>query len=111
MQVTIEIIGLSEMACGPFPCDDERSCGLVQCHPTERLVPAFHALREALQERYGDEVTLTLTLVDDGLPERIARIVEEYQPPLPIVLVNGRVTPIGRISLPLIEKEIAKVRA
>jgi hypothetical protein len=106
--VTVEVIGLKDISCGPFPCDDERSCGLDLCHPTEKLVPAFHALKERLEEIYQKRVVVRLTLIDDGVPDRIHRIIEEHQPPLPIVLVNGNLTPIGRISLPLVQKEIEK---
>jgi hypothetical protein len=106
--VTIEVIGFSESPCGPFRCDENRTCGLEACAPGERLVDAFEALKSVLADRYGDSVSCTLTLLDDGVPERIIKIVEEHQPPVPIVLVNGRITPLGRISLPLIERELEK---
>jgi hypothetical protein len=104
----IEIIGFSDGACGPFPCDDTRTCGLTECAPSENLVTAFAALKTALQARYPD-VTLKLTLLDDGVPPYVMKIVEEHQPPLPIVLINGTVTPVGRISLPLITEQIERL--
>jgi hypothetical protein len=106
--ITIEIIGFEDSPCGPFPCDDERTCELERCCPTEKLVPAVEALGERLGDLYGDRVVLSLTLLDDGVPDYIMKIIEEHHPPLPIVLVNGRVTPLGRISLPLLKKEIDK---
>ncbi len=106
--VTVEVIGLKDISCGPFPCDEERSCGLVACYPTEKLVPAFHALKEKLEEIYNDRVVVRLTLIDDEVPDRIRRLIDEHQPPLPIVLVNGNLTPLGRISLPLVQEEIEK---
>ncbi|MBR1368869.1 hypothetical protein RJ53_04815 [Methanocalculus chunghsingensis] len=108
MDIDIEIIGLSELPCGPFPCDDDRSCELTECFPTERLLPAVDALKKKLRSEFGDNISVTLTLLDDGVPRRIRDIIEEHQPPLPIVIVNGRVTPIGRVSLALIRKEIKK---
>lgn len=102
----IEIIGFSYGECSPFPCNEERSCGLKKCYLSGKLVDATEALKEALSEEYGGKVDVTLTLLDDGVPEYVQKIVEEHQPPIPIVLVNGKVTPVGRISLPQIKKEI-----
>lgn len=108
-EIDIEIIGLEELSCGPFPCNDERSCELTECAPGEKLLPAVAALEKALKHEYGNAgISVHLTLIDDGLPQRIRSIIEEHQPPLPIILINGRVTPIGRISLPLIRAEIEK---
>lgn len=106
--VRVEIIGFRDSSCGPFPCSEDRSCGLSACADTERLKDAYAALKDALHTEFGDLVSVTLTLLDDGVPERIQRIIESHHPPLPIVLVNDRVTPVGRISLPLIRKEIAR---
>jgi len=106
--IDIEVIGLEELSCGPFPCNDERSCELSGCAPTEKLINAVSALKKALKEEYGDIISLHLTCIDDGMPQRIRAIIEEHQPPLPIILINGRVTPVGRISLPLIRAEIEK---
>lgn len=104
--VTVEIVGLADMACSPFPCDETRSCGLEECHPTGSLIPAFHALRTALAAEFGNRVELKLTLIDDGVPLHIRKILEEESPPLPIVIVNGKATRIGRISRERIAREI-----
>ncbi|WP_298667600.1 hypothetical protein [uncultured Methanofollis sp.] len=102
----IEVIGFSYGECSPFPCNEERSCGLTKCYLSGKLVDATEALKKALSAEYGEKVDVTLTLLDDGVPEYVQKIVEEHQPPIPIILVNGKVTPIGRISLPQIKIEI-----
>jgi hypothetical protein len=107
--LSIEIIGFSKSECGPFPCEPDRTCGLEECFPTGKFLAAVEALRHALAARYGERVTLTLTLLDDGVPERVKAIIERSHPPLPIVLLNGRVTPTGRISLTRIVREIDAV--
>jgi hypothetical protein len=104
--LTIEIIGFSGAECGPFPCEPDRTCGLSECFPTGSFLPAVEALRHALAARYGDRVIVTLTLLDDGVPERVKEIIERSHPPIPIVLLNGKVTPTGRISLTRIVREI-----
>ena len=76
--------------------------------PRESLVVAFNALADEIQKEYGNRVTMTLTLIDDGVPPYIKKVIEEHYPPLPIVLVNGNYAPMGRISLPLLQKEIEK---
>ena len=106
--VTIEIIGFKNADCSPFPCNEERTCGLSECYPTNKLTAAYGALSAALKARYGDRVTLSLTLLDTGVPDRIRVIIAEHHPALPAVLVNGRVTPIGRIALERIAGEIEK---
>jgi hypothetical protein len=70
---------------------------------------AFEALSAELREEFGDKVELRLTLIDDMTPPHVREIIETHFPPLPIVLINGCYVPIGRISLPLIEKEVEKV--
>ncbi|WAI02547.1 hypothetical protein OU421_00610 [Methanogenium organophilum] len=104
----IEIIGFSDGACGPFPCDETRTCELSACAPSENLVKAFAALKDELEARYPD-VTLKLTLLDDEVPAYVVKIVEDHQPPLPIVLINGTLTPVGRISLPLITEQLERL--
>lgn len=104
--ITIEVIGFRNSSCGPFPCDENRRCGLDTCHPTNSLVKAFESLSSSLDNLYGGRVSLNLTLLDEGVPDYVEEIIERQHPPLPIILINGRVTPIGRISLPLIKKEI-----
>jgi hypothetical protein len=42
------------------------------------------------------------------VPDYITAIIERDRPPLPMVLVNGRVTKIGRIALDRIKAEIEK---
>jgi hypothetical protein len=107
-RVEVEIIGFQDSSCGPFPCDETRSCELEECFPTEMLMPAFEAIKKRMQELYGDRVVVELTLLDEGIPDRIGKIIEERHPPLPIVLVNGNVTPLGRISVPLLRREVEK---
>ncbi len=107
--VLVEVIGLKDISCSPFPCDNTRSCGLYDCYPTGKLVVAFHALAEEIKAEYADRVEMKLTLIDDGVPQYIEKIIEEHYPPLPIILVNGEYVPMGRISLPLLQKELERV--
>jgi hypothetical protein len=107
--VRIEIVGLKDLSCSPFPCDNTRSCGLYDCYPSGKLVVAFEALAAEIRKEYGAKVVMQLTLIDDDMPSRIREIIETQYPPLPIVLVNGRYVPMGRISLPLILKEVERV--
>jgi hypothetical protein len=102
----VEIIGFSSAECGPFPCDPDRTCGLEECFPSGSFLKAAEALRRALAARYGGRVTVTLTLLDDGIPERVKEIIERSHPPIPMILIGGRVTPVGRISFPRIAREI-----
>jgi hypothetical protein len=106
--VQIEIVGLKTSECSPFPCDDNRSCGLTGCYLTGNLVDAFAELKKVLGKLYGDKVVLKLTLADNGAPDYIRAIVERDHPPIPMVIVNGRVTKIGRIALDRIKAEIGK---
>jgi hypothetical protein len=106
--VLIEIVGLKNSECCPFPCDENRTCGLSGCFPTGKLTTAFEELKKVLVEEYGNRVDVKLTLIDDRTPEYIRAIIEHDFPPLPIILVNGSVTRIGRISLDRIKKEIEK---
>ncbi len=104
--VVIEIIGFREASCGPFPCDGDRTCELAECHPDGTLIDACTALERCLRGAYADRVQLKFTSLDEGVPDAVRDIVEKHHPPLPIVLVNGQLTPIGRISWPLIQKEV-----
>ena len=104
--ITIEVIGLADSPCSPFPCDEERTCDLTDCYPTGTLCCAFDALANRINQVYGPRVSLILTLIDEKVPDHIEKVIEECFPPLPIILINGNVTPIGRISFPLIKKEI-----
>ena len=105
-EVIVEIVGFAESECGPFPCDETRSCGLETCYPSNSLMDAISALRDELLAGYGDTVEVKTTLIDEEVPDYVREIVEERHPPIPIILVNGRLTSIGRISLDLIKEEI-----
>jgi hypothetical protein len=106
--VLIEIAGLKNAECCPFPCDEDRTCGLSGCYPTGKLDAACDELKKVLTDEYGNTVELKLTFLDDGAPDYLQKIIETDFPPLPIILVNGRVTRIGRISLDRIKKEIER---
>jgi hypothetical protein len=106
--VIVEIVGLKTSECSPFPCDEDRTCGLTGCYLSGKLNDAYRELALALQKIYGDRVTMKLTLIDNGAPDYIRTIIERDFPPLPMVLVNGRVTKIGRIALDRIKAEIEK---
>jgi len=104
--VTVEIVGLKYSSCSPFPCDADRTCGLSECHPSGKLTKAFDALKDVLAATYGDRVVAKLTLIDDEVPAHIRAILEKDYPPIPMILVNGRLTRIGRIALDRIKNEI-----
>jgi hypothetical protein len=106
--VHIEIVGLKSSECSPFPCDENRTCGLTDCYLSGKLIDAFNELSKVLQTIYGTRVDMKLTLIDEGVPDHIRTIIERDYPPIPMVLVNGRLTRIGRISLDRIKKEIEK---
>jgi hypothetical protein len=106
--VHVEIVGLKTSECSPFPCDENRTCGLSGCYPSGNLDDACKELEKVLKAAYGDRVDLKLTLIDDGTPDYIRTIIERDYPPLPMVLVNGKITRIGRISLDRIKSEIEK---
>jgi hypothetical protein len=106
--VQIEIVGLKTSECSPFPCDENRTCGLTGCYLTGKLSNAFEDLKRALQKIYGDKVSVKLTLIDNGAPDHIRTIIERDFPPIPMVIINGRVTKIGRIALDRIKSEIEK---
>lgn len=107
MVIKVEIIGLKEQECSPFPCDEDRSCGLMECYPTGKFIPAFHALVKKLKEEHGDTLDVHLTLIDENVPFHIKKILETEYPPLPIVLINGKLTKIGSISLHKIRENIS----
>jgi hypothetical protein len=106
--VHVEIVGLKTSECSPFPCDENRTCGLSGCYLSGKLNDAFLELKKVLEASYGDQVDVGLTLIDDGVPDHIRTIIEKEYPPIPMVLVNGRITRIGRIALDRIKKEIEK---
>ncbi|MDI6719402.1 MAG: hypothetical protein QMD46_07325 [Methanomicrobiales archaeon] len=106
--IVIEIVGFQSATCGPFPCDESRTCELSDCHPDGTLIDACKALESCMRGAYGDRVQVKFTNLDEGVPDAVREIIEKHHPPLPIVMVNGRLTPIGRISWPLIQKEVEK---
>jgi hypothetical protein len=106
--VQIEIVGLKTSECSPFPCDENRTCGLEGCYHSTKLVDAARELGKVLEAEYGGRVAVKLTLIDDNVPDHIRTILERDFPPIPMVLVNGRVTKIGRIALDRIRGEIEK---
>ncbi len=106
--VIVEIVGLKTSACSPFPCDDDRTCGLTGCYLSGKLADAFAELKMVLEKVYGNRVDVRLMLIDDGAPDHIRAIIEREYPPLPMVIVNGRITRIGRIALDRIKKEIER---
>ncbi|MFA4876674.1 MAG: hypothetical protein WC586_04630 [Methanoregula sp.] len=107
--VIVEVVGLKTSECSPFPCDENRTCGLSGCLHSGKLNDAFNELRKVLGDTYGDRVSCKLTLIDDGVPQYIRTIIERDMPPIPMVLVNGKLTRIGRITLDRIKNEIEKV--
>ncbi|MDU9376874.1 hypothetical protein McpSp1_15090 [Methanocorpusculaceae archaeon Sp1] len=102
--ITVEVVGYTYRPCGPFPCDTERSCGLETCFQKEKLSYAFPALADALKEKYGDTVSVELVALDKEIPDRIKELVRVEHPPLPIILVNGKLVPIGAVSVPRISE-------
>ena len=106
--IVVEIVGLKNSECSPFPCDAKRRCGLSGCYPNGTLADAFLELKKVLHEQYGDRVDCRLTLIDNGVPEHIKKILITEYPPIPMVLVNGRLTRIGRVALDRIKNEIEK---
>jgi hypothetical protein len=106
--IHVEIVGLKTSECSPFPCDENRTCGLSGCYLSGKLKDAARELEKVLKTVYGDRVETKLTLIDDGVPGHIRTIIEREYPPIPMVLVNGRVTRIGRIALDRIKNEIEK---
>lgn len=106
--IQIEIVGFENAECSPFPCIDERTCGLTDCYPTGKLTTAFDSLKKVLEQLYGNRITIKLTLLDNGTPDYIKKIIEIQYPALPMVIVNSKVTPIGRIALDRIKNEIEK---
>jgi len=106
--VHVEVVGLKTSECSPFPCDENRTCGLSGCYFSGKLNDACKELEKVLKETYGARVDLKLTLIDDGVPDHIRTVIERESPPIPMVLVNGKITRIGRIALDRIKKEIEK---
>jgi hypothetical protein len=100
--VTLEIVGYSYSECSPFPCDENKTCGLVSCAPSASLLKAYEALKIEVEKEFGECVNMKLTLLDDGVPDAIRDIYEREHPAIPMILIQGKVIPVGRISWPLI---------
>jgi len=98
-KIAVEIVGYKDTECSPFPCDADRSCGLDDCAPTNALLPAVEALKKELEVEFGESIEVTLTLIDQSVPDYIKEIYERDHPALPMVLIQGTPVPIGRISL------------
>ena len=107
-RILVEIVGLKTSECSPFPCDANRTCGLSGCYQKGTLIASFDELKQVLHEQYGERVDCQLTLIDDSAPAHIRKILEADFPPIPMVLVNGRLTRIGRVVLDRIKNEIEK---
>jgi len=104
--IHLEVVGYTYRPCGPFPCDDNRTCGLSDCFSKEKLSSAFPALKRALIEKYGDKISVELVSLDTEIPEWVKEIVKTEHPPLPIILINRKVIPVGAISVPKISEFI-----
>lgn len=107
--VIVEIVGYQDSECSPFPCDDDRTCELSICKPSNKLVNATEALRVRLKEEISEDITVTLTLLDNGVPDYIRKIYEEKHPAIPMILINGGLLPVGRISWPHIRDAVQQV--
>lgn len=107
-QIHLEVVGFTYRPCGPFPCDENRTCELSECYGKEKLSFAFPALKATLAEKYGDKVSVELVSLDKEIPEWVKEIVLAEHPPLPIILINRKVIPIGAISVPKISEFIDK---
>jgi len=59
-----------------------------------------------IKETYDNRVEVKLTLIDDNVPDHVRAILETEYPPIPMVLVNGKLTRIGRIAVDRIVNEI-----
>ena len=77
--------------------------------PSGRLIPATEALRIMLKEEFGDQVIVEITLLDEGVPDYIREIYEAEHPAIPMILVNKKLLPIGRISWPHIRDAVKKI--
>lgn len=104
--VIVEVVGYRDSGCSPFPCDEERTCELSICKPSGKLIPATEALRVKLKEEFSDDISVQLTLLDDGVPDYIRELYETKHPAIPMILINKRLLPIGRISWPHIRDAV-----
>lgn len=107
--ITVEVVGYQNSECSPFPCNDERTCELSACKPSNLLINATEALRARLKEEFSEEITVSLTLLDEHVPDYIRKIYEEKNPAIPMILINGTLLPLGRISWPHIRDAVRQV--
>jgi hypothetical protein len=105
--ITLEIVGYADSECSPFPCDETRTCGLTSCAPSGSLVEAVEAVKKEIKREFADQVIVKLTLLDESVPDYIREIYEREHPAIPMILVEGKVIPIGRISWIPIREAIA----
>ena len=98
LPIILEIAGYKDSECSPFPCDEDRTCGLSACAPSGNLVKAFNALMNKVQNEFGERVSMKLTLLDEGVPDYIKELYEREHPAIPMVLLQGSIIPVGRIS-------------
>lgn len=105
-KICIEVIGFTYRPCGPFPCDNDRSCGLTGCFGKEKLSFAYEELQKVLLAKYGNSISLELVSLDHEIPQWVQEIIRKEHPPLPIILLNRTVLPIGAISVPKISEFI-----
>lgn len=106
--ILIEIAGYRDSECSPFPCDENKTCGLTQCAPSGNLIKAYQALKEELHKEFGNHITMKLTLLDENVPDYIRNIYEHEHPAIPMIILNGKILPVGRISLSPIRDAIKK---
>ena len=81
--VLVEIVGLKNAECCPFPCDENRTCGLTGCYPSGKLDTSYEELKRVLNNEYGTRVETKLTIIDNGTPEYIRSIIEAEYPAAP----------------------------
>lgn len=107
--VIVEVVGYQDSECSPFPCDENRTCELSACKPSNKLINATEALRARLKEEISEDIVVTLTLLDTEVPEYIRKIYEEKHPAIPMILINGKLLPVGRISWPHIRDAVQQI--
>lgn len=104
--LTLEVAGFAHTECSPFPCDEDRTCGLSSCAPSGNLIKAFDALKTEIVKEFGDKVSVRLTLLDQHVPDYIRAIYEREHPAIPMIILEGNIVPVGRISWPQIREAI-----
>jgi hypothetical protein len=106
--LTLEVVGYKKSECSPFPCDENRTCGLISCAPSGELIVAYNALKMKIEEEYSGKIEMKLTLLDEEVPQYIKEIYENEHPAIPMILLNGEVLPVGRVSWTHIQDAISK---